>query len=52
VRVRYRPGLRAATTGLAAAGTHVRVLTSWNGWDHVRLPGGRTGWIYALYVRS
>ncbi len=51
VRLRSRPGLRAPILGLAAAGTHIRVLASWGKWVYVRFPSGRTGWVYRAYVR-
>ncbi len=52
VRVRVRPGLAAGAIGLAAWGSHLTVLGSWNGWVYARFHNGRTGWVYGAYVRQ
>lgn len=51
VRMHAAPGVKSRVTGLAAAGTHVRILSSRSGWDLVRLPDGETGYVDGLYVR-
>ena len=51
VRVHSSPGVSAPLVGLAAAGTHVRVLGYSRGWALVRLPSGQTGYVLGLYVR-
>jgi uncharacterized protein YraI len=52
VRLRARPGLRAGALGLAAAGSHLTVLGSWNGWVYARFRNGRAGWVYGAYVKQ
>jgi SH3-like domain-containing protein len=52
VRVHVRPGLGAPVLGLAARGTHVRVLGAVGSWVHLRLPSGRTGYVYGPYVQQ
>ena len=51
VRIRARPGLSAGAVGLAAWGSHLTVLGSWNGWVYAHFRNGRTGWVYGAYVR-
>ncbi|HEX6507318.1 MAG TPA: SH3 domain-containing protein [Chloroflexota bacterium] len=51
VRLHTRPNLGAPVLGLAVPGTHIKVLESWNGWIDARFQSGRTGWVYAAYVR-
>jgi uncharacterized protein YgiM (DUF1202 family) len=51
VRVHTRPGIKAPVVTLVAAGTHVRVLGTRNGWTLVRLPNGTTGYVLGVYVR-
>jgi N-acetylmuramoyl-L-alanine amidase len=50
VRMHSAPGVKSPVTGLAAAGTHVRILGSRGGWDLIRLPGGKTGYVDGIYV--
>jgi uncharacterized protein YgiM (DUF1202 family) len=50
VRLHSGPGLARPVITLVAAGTHVQVLGSRNGWKQVRLPNRQTGYIYGLYV--
>jgi uncharacterized protein YgiM (DUF1202 family) len=52
VRLRYGPGVHRPTIRLVAAGTHVRVLGAVAGWDRVRLPNGRVGYVLGTYVQS
>jgi cell wall-associated NlpC family hydrolase/uncharacterized protein YgiM (DUF1202 family) len=52
VRVHAAPGLSARVVTLAAAGTHVAILGRSGAWALVRLPSGRTGYVYALYLRG
>ena len=51
VRIRVRPGLHAHALGLAAWGSHLTVLGSFNGWVYARFHNGRSGWVYGAYVR-
>lgn len=51
VRLRVRPGLHSGALGLAASGSHLTVLGSWNGWVYAHFRNGRTGWVYGAYVR-
>lgn len=51
VRIHSAPGIKSPVTGLVAAGTHVRILGSRSGWDLVRLPNGKTGYVDGIYVR-
>jgi SH3-like domain-containing protein len=50
VRVHATPALRGQVIGLAAAGTHVQIIGHSGSWVLVRLPNGRTGYIYGIYV--
>jgi SH3-like domain-containing protein len=52
VRLRVRPGLHAGAMGLAASGSRLTVLGSWNGWVYARFRNGRSGWVYGAYVRQ
>jgi uncharacterized protein YgiM (DUF1202 family) len=53
VRLHYGAGLTRPTIRLLAAGTHVRVIgTTASGWDRLRLPSGRTGYVLGIYVQS
>jgi uncharacterized protein YraI len=52
VRLRARPGLHAGALGLAAAGSRLTVLGSWNGWIYARFHSGRAGWVYGAYVQQ
>lgn len=51
VRIHAGPGLSARVIGTAIAGTRVTVLGRSGKWVLVRLPGGRTGYVFGLYVR-
>ncbi len=51
LRLRARPGIHAAAIGLEAAGSHLQVFGTWNGWVYARFHNGRTGWVYGAYVR-
>jgi len=48
VGARLREGPSKATTLLSTvpAGTTVELLDEQNGWQHVQLPDGRTGWVW------
>lgn len=50
VRLHAQPLLTGRVQGLVYAGTHVTVLGSTNGWDRVRLPSGRTGYVDSFYI--
>jgi uncharacterized protein YgiM (DUF1202 family) len=50
VRVHATPALGGRVIGLAAAGTHVRIIGRAGSWVLVRLPSGRTGYVYGIYV--
>jgi Bacterial SH3 domain len=51
LRVRSAPSLRAHVLQLAIPGAYVRVLEQRGAWKHIRLPGGRVGYVYGRYVQ-
>jgi uncharacterized protein YgiM (DUF1202 family) len=51
VLLHARPGVHSAVLGLAASGTHVRILKRSGKWLRVRLPSGRVGYVYRAYVK-
>jgi uncharacterized protein YgiM (DUF1202 family) len=51
VRVHTGPNIKSTVTQTAATGTHIAVLGYTNGWAHVRLPSGQTGYVLGTYVR-
>jgi uncharacterized protein YgiM (DUF1202 family) len=51
VRVHATPSLKGRVIGGATAGTRARVLGYRNGFAHVQLSNGVTGYVYGTYVR-
>lgn len=51
VRVHATPSLRGRVVGGATAGTRARVLGYSNGFAHVQLSNGVTGYVFGSYVR-
>jgi uncharacterized protein YgiM (DUF1202 family)/cell wall-associated NlpC family hydrolase len=50
VNIRSGASVNSAVVGMAAAGTKVKVLGYKNGWTHVRLQNGLTGYVLGTYV--
>ena len=45
-----RDGIRGAVRGRLTRGAVMTVLETRDGWDRVRLPDGRTGWLVGRYI--
>lgn len=45
-RVRKTPSLTGAVVAIVTEGQQLQILSRASGWDRVRLPDGRTGWIF------
>ena len=45
IRLHATAGLAGTVIGMVYAGTHLRILGSTLGWDYIRLPNGRTGYV-------